>query len=186
MQYMNNIDVAATHAINQLAGKSSLVDFFMVGVSTVAVPLLVLAVALQWWRRRDQRHIRHVLVAAGLSFLLGLALNQAILLFVQRQRPYEAGITHLLIAKSTDPSFPSDHATASAAIALAFLLHGMRREGLWFGAAAMLVMISRVFIGTHYVGDVVGGALTALAAAAVVRLLYREGAPVDRKITGIL
>lgn len=183
---MRNLDVAATQAINGLAGKSSLLDFCMVGVCTAAVPLLVLAVALQWWRRSDRVHVRHMLVAAGLSLLLGLALNQVILLFVHRQRPYDAGLTHLLIAKSTDPSFPSDHATASAAIALAFLLHGMRRESLWFSAAAIIVMISRVYIGTHYVSDVLGGALTALAAAAAVRALYREGTTVDRMITGIL
>jgi undecaprenyl-diphosphatase len=183
---MNNIDVAATQAINQLAGESSLLDFCMVGISSVAVPLLVLTVALQWWRRRDRLHVHHVLVAAGLSFLFGLGLNQVILLFVHRQRPYDAGLTHLLIAKSTDSSFPSDHATASAAIALAFLLHRMGREGCWFSAAAILVMISRVYIGTHYVSDVLGGALTAFAAAAVVRVLYREGTPLDRMITGIL
>ncbi|HEV2595043.1 MAG TPA: phosphatase PAP2 family protein [Sphingomicrobium sp.] len=182
---MNNIDVGATQAINQLAGRSSLLDFCMVGVSAVAVPLLILTVALQWWRRRDRLHVRHVLVAAGLSFLLGLALNQVVLLFVQRQRPYNAGLTHLLIATSTDPSFPSDHATASAAIAFAFLLHGMRREGLWFSAAALVVIFSRVYIGTHYVSDVFGGALTALVAAALVKLLYREGRPVDRVITRI-
>ena len=183
---MDSIDVAATQAINQLAGKTSLLDFCMVGVSTIAVPLLILVVAFQWWRRRERTHVRHVLVAAGLSFLLGLALNQVVLLFVQRQRPYDAGLTHLVIAKSTDPSFPSDHATASAAIAFAFLLHGMRRQGLWFSLAALVVMISRVYIGTHYVSDVLGGALTALVAAALVGLLYREGTFVDRLITRML
>ena len=183
---MNNIDVTATQAVNQLAGKSSLLDFIMVEVSTIAVPILVLAVALQWWRRCDRLHVRHVLTAAGLSFLLGLALNQLVLLFVHRPRPYDAGITHLLIAKSADPSFPSDHATASAAIALAFLFHGMRREGLWFLAGALVVMISRVYIGTHYVSDVVGGALTALAAAALVRTVYQEGSRIDRVITEFL
>lgn len=183
---MNNLDVAVTQAVNQLAGKSSLLDFIMVGVSTIAVPILVLAVALQWWRRRDRRHVRHVLTAAGLSFLLGLVLNQLVLLFVHRPRPYDAGITHLLIAKSADPSFPSDHATASAAIALAFLFHGMRREGLWLLAGALIVMISRVYIGTHYVSDVVGGALTALAATALVRTVYQEGTRIDRVITEFL
>jgi len=62
----------------------------------------------------------------------------------------------------------------------------MRREGLWFSLAALVVMISRVYIGTHYVSDVLGGALTALIAAALVSLLYREGTSVDRVITRIL
>ena len=183
---MDSIDVAATQAINQLAGRASVLDFCMVGVSTIAVPLLIVVVAFQWWRRRERLHVRHVLVAAGLSCLLGLALNQVVLLFVQRQRPYDAGLTHLLITTSTDPSFPSDHATASAAIAFAFLLHGMGRDGLWFSVAALVVMISRVYIGTHYVSDVFGGALTTLVAAALVRLLYLEGTSVDRVITRIL
>ncbi|MDH8190437.1 undecaprenyl-diphosphate phosphatase, partial [Klebsiella pneumoniae] len=73
---------------------------------------------------------------------LGLALNQLILLLVHRMRPYDGGVTHLLTAPSADPSFPSDHATASFAIAAAFLLHGMWRAGLGFLAAAALVMFS--------------------------------------------
>ena len=124
---MYELDVAATQAINSLAGKSGVLDHCMIWISAIGVPILIVAVAIQWWRKDDRRHVRHVLLATGLSFLLGLALNQFILLFVQRLRPYATGVTHLLIAKSTDPSFPSDHATASAAIAFAFMLHGMRR-----------------------------------------------------------
>lgn len=183
---MYELDAAATHAINNLAGSSTAIDFLMIWVSAIGVPLLVLAVAGQWWRQTGQPHIRHVLVAAGLSFLLGLALNQLVLLFVHRMRPYDSGVTHLLIARSNDPSFPSDHATATFAIAAAFLLHGMRRLGLWFLAAAVLVTVSRVYIGTHYVSDVVGGALTGIIVAFLVRALYRQGTRADRLITSIL
>lgn len=181
-----DLDAAATRAINGLAGVSAAVDFPMIWVSAIGVPLLVFAVAGQWWLGSDRPHNRHVLVAAGLSFLLGLAINQIILLLVHRLRPYDAGITHLLIAPSVDPSFPSDHATATFAIAAAFLLHRMRRQGLWFLAAAVLVTISRVYIGTHYVSDVLGGAATGIVAALLVCALYREGTRLDRLITSIL
>jgi undecaprenyl-diphosphatase len=183
---MYELDVAVTQAINGLAGKSVSMDLLMIWISAVGVPVLVLAVAGQWWRRTDRRHTRHVLIAAGLSFLLGLAINQLILLFVQRLRPYDAGITHLLITRSADPSFPSDHATATAAIAAAFLLYSIRRTGFWFLAAALLVMVSRVYIGTHYASDVLGGALMGVIGALFVRALYREGTRVDRLITSIL
>ena len=146
-----------THAVNRWAGADAVIDLVMIWVSAIGVPLLVLAVAAQWWRRTDRRHTRHVLVAAGLSFLLGLALNQLILLFVHRVRPYDGGITQLLIEPSRDYSFPSDHATAAFAIAAAFLLHGMRRSGLGFLAAAVLVTVSRVYVGTHYASDVWAG-----------------------------
>lgn len=181
-----DIDAAATRTINGPAGASPTIDFLMISISAVGIPLLVLAVAGQWWRGLDRSHNRHVLVAAGFSFLLGLAINQIILLFVHRIRPYDGGITHLLIDRSADPSFPSDHTTATFAIAAAFLLHGMRRLGLWFLVAAVLVTISRVYVGTHYVGDVLGGASTGIVAALLVRSLYREGTRADRMITSIL
>jgi undecaprenyl-diphosphatase len=183
---MSEIDVALTAWINAGAGHLPPVDFIMIWISAIGVPLLVAAVALQWWVPRSDRLTRHVLVAAGFSFLLGLGFNQLILLFVQRARPYDAGITHLLIDKSADFSFPSDHATASFAIAAAFLLHGLLRRGLVFLAAAVLLAASRVYIGTHYVGDVLGGATTGLVAAFIVMAVYREDTRADRLLTGIL
>ncbi|CAI9418742.1 Lipid A 1-diphosphate synthase [Pleomorphomonas sp. T1.2MG-36] len=183
---MYDLDTFLTHTINSLAGVYAPVDFVTLSVSAIGVPLLVLAVAGQWWRRGDRDNTRHVLVATGLSFLLGLAVNQLILLLVPRIRPYDAGVSHLLIAPSADPSFPSDHATATFAIAAAFLIHRMRRLGVWFLAAAFLVSFSRIYIGTHYVSDVLGGAATGFMAAIVIRFLFREGTRLDRLITGIL
>jgi undecaprenyl-diphosphatase len=148
--------------------------------------LLVVAVAGQWWRGSDREHTRHVLLSAGFSFLLGLALNQLIILFAHRVRPYDAGVTHLLIERSADFSFPSDHATASFAIAAAFLVHGMRRLGFWFLAAAVIIAVSRVYIGTHYLSDILGGAVTGTIVAVLVHGLYREGTKADRLITSIL
>lgn len=183
---MYEFDVAVTQAINSLSGRIGAVDFLMIWISAAGVPILIAAVVVQWWRKAFRQHVRHVLIASGLSFLLGLALNQLVLLFVHRVRPYDAGITHLLIAKSADPSFPSDHATAGVAIAAAFLLHGLRRTGIGFLIAALLLMISRVYVGIHYASDVIGGAFTGSIAAIIVLALYREGTRLDRAITSIL
>jgi undecaprenyl-diphosphatase len=38
-----------------------------------------------------------------------------------------------------------------------------------------LVCVSRVHVGTHYSGDVLGGAVMAVIAAGAVRFLYWEG-----------
>lgn len=182
---MYELDADITHAINSLAGASVAVDFLMIWASAIGVPLLVLAVAGQWWQRNARTQTRHVLIATGFSFLAGLALNQLILLFVHRMRPYDAGLTHLIVAPSMDFSFPSDHATAVFAIAAAFLLHGFHRRGLVFLAAALLIAFSRVYIGTHYFSDVLGGAATGVIAAILVRILYREGSKLDRLLTSI-
>jgi undecaprenyl-diphosphatase len=93
---------------------------------------------------------------------------------------------HLLIDRSADFSFPSDRATACFAIAAAFLLHAMPRCGLVFFAAAVLVVVSRVYVGTHDASDVLGGIATGIVAAMLVRATYREGSKLDRLVTSIL
>jgi hypothetical protein len=110
---LSDLDIAITRSINSGTGQLPLIDHLMVWTTTIGVPLLIMAVALQWWQGNDRPQTRHVLVAAGFSFLLGLALNQPLLLFVHRVRPYDAGITHLLIERSGDFSFPSDQQTAT-------------------------------------------------------------------------
>lgn len=182
---MYNLDAALTAWINGLAG-NELLDHIIVAVSALGVPLLIVAVAAQWWAGSERANTRHVLVAAGLTFLIGLGINQIILLLEHRIRPYDAGITRLLIERSSDPSFPSDHATATFAIAAAFLIHNLPRRGVFFLLAAILVSLSRVYIGTHYVSDILGGALTGILAAVLVKILYRPETRVDRFITGIL
>jgi hypothetical protein len=44
-------------------------------------------------------------VVAGLAFIIGLGLNQIILLFVHRIRPYDAGVSHLIVSWSGDWPF---------------------------------------------------------------------------------
>lgn len=183
---LSDLDVALTQGINAWAGQSPLIDRLMVWTSAIGVPLLVAAVALQWWQGANRPHTRHILLATGFSFLFGLAINQLILLFVQRARPYDAGVTRLLIERSADFSFPSDHATATVAIAAAFLIHGMPRRGALFLAAAMLMVFSRVYVGTHYASDVLGGALTGIIAASLVRPAYQRDTQIDRLMTTIL
>jgi undecaprenyl-diphosphatase len=180
------MDATLTHWINAAAGLHPVLDRAMVGVSQIGVPFMVLAVALQWWVKVDRYHVRHAALSAGLAFLLGLAINQFILLFVHRIRPYDAGVTHLLISPSADWSFPSDHATASVAIVAAFAMQALPRRTLALGGLAFLVCWSRIYIGTHYLTDVIGGSVTGLVGAVAVRLAYRENSRLDNLVTKIL
>jgi undecaprenyl-diphosphatase len=180
------MDQEITHWINAPAGSHAALDMAMIALTRYGVPLLVLLVVVQWWGRQDRLRLRHTCIAAGLSFLAGLGLNQVVLLFVHRVRPYDAGVSHLIIEHSADWSFPSDHATASFAIAAAFLLHGFKGRGSAFLVAALAVCLSRVYVGTHYATDILGGAATGIFAAIVVRQLYRAGTRMDRLVTGLL
>ena len=53
---------------------------------------------------------------------------------MHRIRPYDAGLTHLIVAPSFDWSFPSDHATAAFAI-----VAGIEEAGLKLGRDVDLV-----------------------------------------------
>lgn len=179
------MDAALSGWINGLAGVPFW-DRLMMGLSTYGITLMVALVALQWWVKDDRRHTRHVVLVAGLAFLLGLLLNQGVLMVVQRMRPYDEGITHLLIARSGDWSFPSDHATAAVAMAAAFMEKTLRRRGLVLLALAGLIGFSRVYLGIHYAGDVLGGAVTGAVAAVMAGWTYREGSPFDKRATRFL
>lgn len=50
----------------------------------------------------------------------------------------------------------------------------------------MLMIFSRVYVGTHYASDVLGGALTGVIAASLVRPVYQRDTRIDRLMTNIL
>ncbi len=108
-------------------------------------------------------------VAAGFSALLALGIAHLIADLWARPRPYvaHAADAHLFIARSHDPSFPSDHATAAFAIAVALLLRH-RKAGWPALGLAVVLSLARVGVGTHYPSDVVAGAAIGTAAALVL------------------
>lgn len=183
---LSNIDVLITRYINDPAGHRPLVDALMIGITEITIPMMVLAVVVRWWARAERQQERTLAIEAGLTFVIGLLINQAILLFVSRVRPYDAGLTHLIIAPSADPSFPSDHATGSIAIVAAMWLNHHARRAALFAIPAALLILSRVYVGTHYVSDVIGGAGTAITAAMLVRATLGLREPITTRIIRFL
>lgn len=122
--------------------------------------LALLAILFLGRGRWSSRNARYGVVAAGFSTAAALLIAQGISHLWKRPRPYVAhpDIAHLFIPPSMDFSFPSDHATAAFAIAVSILLRS-RRAGLLALAMATVLAVARVAVGTHYPGDVLGGAV---------------------------
>lgn len=126
----------------------------------IAVFALLLLAA--WWiARRSPDPIHQVAKAiwAGAGSLLAVVVNQPIGSIIARSRPYDTlNNVHILLDKTKDFSFPSDHATVSGAVAMGLLLAN-RRLGILAVGAALLMAFARVYAGAHYPGDVAAGLL---------------------------
>jgi undecaprenyl-diphosphatase len=173
------MDYSLYKTINGLSGSSfgdGLFKFLANDLPAVLVVLVALIFLIPWTRRRQERRSGAVLgtAAAGLALLI----NQPIAHAVDRMRPYLAhpAHAHLLISRSQDPSFPSDHATGAFALAFGIWLYD-RSLGTFLLVIAAVLAFSRVYVGTHYPGDVVAGALIGMAIVAALFLV-----PVTRRL----
>jgi undecaprenyl-diphosphatase len=156
------VDWSILHALNDFLHHNDGVEdplVFYVNVSEAlfAATLVVVFLAAQGERWREWRRAA---VAAALSAGVALAIGSLISGLVDRARPFVAdpGQVHLFVSHGSDPSFPSDHATASFAIAVAILVRN-RTWGLVALVAATVLSVGRVAVGVHYPSDVLAGAI---------------------------
>jgi undecaprenyl-diphosphatase len=116
--------------------------------------LLAIAAAADLWSRR----LPLATVLAAGSYLIADAITIGLKRAVERPRPPVVDpAVHALVRVPHDYSMPSGHASTAFAAALAIgLVH--RRLLLPLLALAELIAISRVWLGVHYLSDVLVGA----------------------------
>ena len=144
-------------------------------IETASIPFMVVVTVGLWLLARPGGSPKWKLAATAAlgSAAVALGVNRLISSEIwYEKRPY---LTHHIAhpwSNSTDASFPSDHASASFAIAFAVLLIDPV-GGAVFLFFALVISLGRLFIGAHYPGDIGAGFLVGLAAALVVAKLLR-------------
>ena len=117
----------------------------------------------------------------GIGFVfvvfLSVLFNQGLKLMVGRARP---DINQLVIENSY--SFPSGHTMIITTIIGLFIFYLWRNKkgshikkvGVTIGLViiALLVMVSRIYLGVHYFSDIIGGITAALLLLAIVYYYY--------------
>lgn len=162
--------------INRFARRTGWLHGFMTGyASTYGLVVLLLLLAAGWWLARNAGQLRAMaaLIWAGLGTLVAVGVNQPIVAAVAEKRPY-VSIPNalLLVGRSADYSFPSDHSVMAGAVA-AGLCYVHRRLGILAWVAAALLAFSRVYVGAHYPHDVVAGLVLGAAVIVVGQFLAR-------------
>lgn len=164
-------DYHAFTLINNMAGQYAILDWLMKGLSRYSPEILVAFLVYLWFKGRagtaDQRDHRTFVILAIAGTVFALAIGQVIGTIWFRPRPFTVHLVNMLLPHGADASFPSHHALAAFAITTAAWFYD-KRTGIVFGIFAILVGISRPFVGAHYPLDIVGGAFIGIAAMTVV------------------
>lgn len=164
-----HLDVSWFDAVNHFARVTGWLNEPARLYAEYGVVLFALVLVGAWWLVRRTGDERRMTAALWTPFgaLIALGLNQPIGNAVAEPRPYTV-VPHalVLVSRSTDFSFPSDHAVMAGAVAAGVLL-AHRRLGLVAAALAVLMAVTRVYVGAHFPLDVLAG----LAVGAVVTLV---------------
>lgn len=92
-----------------------------------------------------------------------------------RTRPYEVidGLTRIISAQS-DYSFPSGHSGASFSVAVVLFKESPKPIGIPALVLALLISLSRLYVGVHYPTDVLAGILIGTIIALLACLIYHK------------
>ncbi len=122
--------------------------------------------------RRDLS-LRRFVLCWIVAFILTLLLVYVLKHHVGRARPYVASGIEALELLNAYHSFPSGHTTEAiiSVVPLAILL-GRRYTALAFGCLAAVIAFTRIFLGVHYLTDILGGVVVGTLGALLAWWLY--------------
>jgi membrane-associated phospholipid phosphatase len=171
---VNELNTSLFLLVNHFAQATVWLHGAVAGYASYGVVLFAVLLLAGWWyaRSRLESTVMGAALWAPVGVLVALGVNQLAVAAVSEPRPY-AVLDHplLLLAATTDPAFPSDHAVMAGAAAAGLWLVS-RRLGLVGTVAAALMAAARVYVGAHWPGDVlVGLILGAAVTLAGYRLL---------------
>lgn len=135
--------------------------------------VVVLALVIYYLRQKRYQGLWSLLLIAVIITASDQISSSLIKPSVERIRPSNAlEDVNLLVPRTKSYSFPSSHATNFFAAA-AFFTWLVPRGWVWYFLIAMIVSLSRTYVGVHYPGDLLGGAVIGVITAVSVVAGYR-------------
>lgn len=162
--------------INDMANQSIILDALMIVISKVVPYIYIFILAglyMQGFRTRNFK-LRGESFATGVLFLICLLGSFILGSMFYENRPFVDHTVVLIVNHAADASFPSDHAVGTMALACGILYYRWNL-GTWMVYGSILVGISRVFVGNHYPGDILGAFILVWILTALYNKLLRRG-----------
>lgn len=127
----------------------------------------------------------------GIGFLGTIGINYLIKVIVNRPRPYEVNPEIINKLTTIGKSFPSGHMVSATfmMLSLIFLFHWLNKKGKfklfskkWFKVLAysfsvifiILTAISRMYLGQHYLTDLLGGLIVGALGFCLTLFIYKR------------
>lgn len=162
--------------INDLANQSVILDALMIVISKVVPYMYICILAglyIQGFRTGNFK-LRGESFATGVLFVICLIGSFILGSMFYENRPFVDHTVVLIVNHAADASFPSDHAVGTMALACGILFYRWNL-GTWMVYGSILVGISRVFVGNHYPGDILGAFILVWILTALYNKLLRRG-----------
>jgi membrane-associated phospholipid phosphatase len=168
---LREIDTQTVAMLSSWVGRSDALDRAVAALAQHLAKLHVLLLGLLLIGVDQASRQRHRATALRIALVLPLTIGvvAAVGRLVGRQRPFAIHeSTTALLDHAPERSFPSRHAACAAAMATV-ALPGAPRIGLAMAVLGVVLALSRVYAGLHYLTDVVSGWAIGIALGLLVR-----------------
>lgn len=161
--------------INDLANKNTALDkvmiFFSKDVPYIFMAIIAIIFILGVTNKNSE--YRKVAFSTFVITVINLFLSFVIGGIYYEDRPFVHNKVNLLVPHPTDASFPSDHATGTMSIALGLAKYN-KILSIILTIMSLIVGFSRVYVGNHYPGDVIGAYIMVFVTSSVYNFKLRS------------
>ena len=163
---MHDLNTDVFRMINDLGKQFTLLNPIMIFIAEYLVYFLVLYViaCLVSGKKQNRIMILCAVISFGIAEIIGKLVGK---IYANHQPFAELANVNQLVEHAVDNSFPSDHTILFFSFCFTFLFFRKKLASLLVGSA-ILVGLSRIWVGVHYPGDVAVGAIIGIASAAAV------------------
>lgn len=154
---MTNLDLSIFRFINEKLACSPLDFLFVAFTSQTILSILGISFVIFSFRKNDKRTHMAVVASVIAVACIDPFTSQVVKPLVARVRPCHIYTVRLLVDCGGQWSFFSNHSANSAGFCSAFGFFSGKMQRIWLAATALVIGISRIYVGVHYPSDVIAG-----------------------------